>query len=1160
MAIKGTGQATFTRVEDYSAVFMLNGVLCEVLNFDTVRGMEQATLEADFFNGGAACVMTKAVITCYDAEGTVLGSPIEVSDTSTALVDGGNLYLSKDCKSIACEGYVDGRKACAVTIPVVRDGESVGVKGVTYKVINNVAAGASLNWDAQTAVTTYPTQKPDKGKYCYVMTIVTYTDGTMTNSVSTSYTPTDGTNGSNGTSVRIASTSVAYAGSDSGTSAPASGWQGTVPQLAQGKFLWTRTIVSYSDGNSTTSYSVGRIGKDGSKGGTTHILYASSANPQSDSDVRTTIDAAHQYYGTYRDTDIDDHVENYTKVTSWVLIKGDAGHTPVITIGSNGNWYIDGKDSGQKAQGDKGATPTVSIGSDGYWYINGVKTSQKAQGEKGVDGTQYKTVERYAYGTSNTTAPTSGWSDSISGGKSGQYLWNQETAQHKAASDSNWVTDSVTTHCIGYIAKDGEPGANFTGLLEYYKANDDGTNPPAIDSSWKSTPSAAGWSAEKPYLWNYEIVTRDKGANITTAVHLDSVWGSKGDPGATGPAAVSYRLVRMDDTEATVKATDSGSGTQYRLHYVLHYKAMKAVGGTESEAKIYAIGADIEGEKKSAVAGATDATLSGDGTTAYDATNRPAASIPVTVVLADGKLLYDGVAVTMEAGVAVDIDNRIGKLTTTVAGKADISTLEQTAGRISAKVAGLGLRNLLMDSEFRCPVEKTISRYGKKYREAWNNGASVTVTDTANGISAEGVNAVKATSAVKDGYWTVTRWYVPARQGQTYTASAWCMVPDVSVLTGDSMCLLQLFACNDDFTRSNDSKAYGTFSDLSSGVWKRVSCSLTMPQDSAYTYVEVALAAYKCGTVYFRQPQLEYGSEATEWTRCAADVEGGLLATGIDIEDGKITLTADNVSVRNSSGTATAMLDSSGKLRTDMIDTDELVAKRIMTKNDGEGRTEIHDNTTVWYQKDGATPGIKVTYDNVGLPHLIFYSTTGDEMYDLGASGLQSLLQGVQPASILARDMYNVDSVANTPVALSSLLSDTPTAVGTYSCAYTTGSGGTKIYVIQSSDYSALDGKVIVGYSAVDKNGNDYKNFTLANGYWLKAFTLENNNVKHYVSAGGVSGPENERGWHNMPFSGSGAYHFSVPCMQFSEGVCVKAGYIYINQLYGYGGDIRHRK
>lgn len=34
--------------------------------------------------------------------------------------------------------------------------------------------------------------------------------------------------------------------------------------------------------------------------------------------------------------------------------KGDQGETPEITVGSNGNWFVDGKDTGVKAQGDKG--------------------------------------------------------------------------------------------------------------------------------------------------------------------------------------------------------------------------------------------------------------------------------------------------------------------------------------------------------------------------------------------------------------------------------------------------------------------------------------------------------------------------------------------------------------------------------------------------------------------------------------------------------------------------------------------------------------------------------------------------------------------------------------------------------------------------------------
>ena len=201
------------------------------------------------------------------------------------------------------------------------------------------------------------------------------------------------------------------------------------------------------------------------------------------------------------DTDFNDDVKKYKSVKKpWVLIKGDQGipgndgHTPNISIGANGNWLIDGNDSGKKAQGNDGHTPIVTIGTDGYWYIDNVKTSQKAQGEKGADGTQYRNVEKYAYGDSNTTPPTGGWSDSISGGTAGKYLWNQETAQSKAATDTHWVdVGKPTTHCIGYIAKNGENGANFTGVLEHYMATTDGTKAPDTNKgSWQPTPTAAG--------------------------------------------------------------------------------------------------------------------------------------------------------------------------------------------------------------------------------------------------------------------------------------------------------------------------------------------------------------------------------------------------------------------------------------------------------------------------------------------------------------------------------------------------------------------------------------------------------------------------------------------------------------------------------------------
>ena len=76
---------------------------------------------------------------------------------------------------------------------------------------------------------------------------------------------------------------------------------------------------------------------------------------------------------------------------------GKDGTSPTVTIGANGNWFINGVDTGTKAQGDKGeqgnpgnpgadgVTPVITIGDNGNWFINGVDTNKKAQGEKGAD-------------------------------------------------------------------------------------------------------------------------------------------------------------------------------------------------------------------------------------------------------------------------------------------------------------------------------------------------------------------------------------------------------------------------------------------------------------------------------------------------------------------------------------------------------------------------------------------------------------------------------------------------------------------------------------------------------------------------------------------------------------------------------------------------------
>lgn len=75
-----------------------------------------------------------------------------------------------------------------------------------------------------------------------------------------------GQTGQNGTSVTVSSTSVTYQAGTSGTTPPTGTWSTTVPSVANGQYLWTKTVVNYSDGKSTESYSVSYKGTNGING------------------------------------------------------------------------------------------------------------------------------------------------------------------------------------------------------------------------------------------------------------------------------------------------------------------------------------------------------------------------------------------------------------------------------------------------------------------------------------------------------------------------------------------------------------------------------------------------------------------------------------------------------------------------------------------------------------------------------------------------------------------------------------------------------------------------------------------------------------------------------------------------------------------------------
>lgn len=96
----------------------------------------------------------------------------------------------------------------------------------------------------------------------------TNTGATITVTDKSGTTSTTVNNGTNGTSVSIKSATTTYAVGTSATTIPAAAdfKYTTPPTVAAGSYLWSKTVVTYSDGNSTNAYGVSYSAKDGTNG------------------------------------------------------------------------------------------------------------------------------------------------------------------------------------------------------------------------------------------------------------------------------------------------------------------------------------------------------------------------------------------------------------------------------------------------------------------------------------------------------------------------------------------------------------------------------------------------------------------------------------------------------------------------------------------------------------------------------------------------------------------------------------------------------------------------------------------------------------------------------------------------------------------------------
>lgn len=198
--------------------------------------------------------------------------------------------------------------------------------------ITAVEYGVGTSSSSHSDITSWSTSTPtwEAGKYVWMRT--------TTNGLTYTYTciqGADGPQGAAGASVTVSSNVTNYASSTSGTSAPSSGWQTSIPSVAQGSYLWTRVVTTFSDGSTATSYTASRQGSDGTNGtnGTsyyTHIMYATDS---SGTGMTATPSSSTTYIGIYTGTSstAPTSASAYTW-SKYVGNDGDAGPEAVVTI------------------------------------------------------------------------------------------------------------------------------------------------------------------------------------------------------------------------------------------------------------------------------------------------------------------------------------------------------------------------------------------------------------------------------------------------------------------------------------------------------------------------------------------------------------------------------------------------------------------------------------------------------------------------------------------------------------------------------------------------------------------------------------------------------------------------------------------------------------
>ena len=470
---------TFTCTSDFKNA---SGLIPIVLSVDGVTFTKMFTYSIAFKGEpgevGPSGVGINSVTVTYGVSTSASTQPTAWQNSIPAVSDGSYLWTR------TVTDYTDDSIPDTVTLTYARQ----GLKGDTGSQGSSITV-SSVQYQAGTSATTAPTSTwsnsvVEVAEGSYLWTKTTFSDNKVAYGVARQ--GIDGEKGDTGKGV--SSIVEQYYQSTSATAQSGGTWSTTVPTWADGKYIWTRSVITYTDSTTHTTSPVCVTGQKGGIGGTG--IGVSSVDVW------------------------------YYQSTSATSLSGGSWSTTAPT-------WSDGKYVWTK---------TIVT------YTNSTTDETNAvciTGQKGSTGVGIKSVTEYYLATassSGVTTSTSGWTTAIQTITSDKkYLWNYEVITY-----TDNTTSTTTPIVIGVFGNTGNTGKGIKSVTEYYLATSSSSGVTTSTSGWTTTMQSL--TATNKYLWNYELITYTDNTTATINPVIIGAYGDKGNQGDKGVPAVTFQV------------------------------------------------------------------------------------------------------------------------------------------------------------------------------------------------------------------------------------------------------------------------------------------------------------------------------------------------------------------------------------------------------------------------------------------------------------------------------------------------------------------------------------------------------------------------------------------------------------------------------------------